>query len=239
MLKATDTNIDTDKVLEVLNGLEIVEEGAEGYILVENSKEVHEKLNALGVTSETINKYGDHETFCIITLAFTEGYANDFVEGKLQKDKWIEQKLTEVFEVEKFEKLGKENDHIFKALVFLGEASSKLSLARTILKNNVAVEQEKMEEMLKMQTWVHEFSQHLRSIEKDGENIVISGRIVGIVDGASFITRNKNVITVGKLGQSSKIRIFEASEFNENLAPRNAKITRFNESSKEYVHMQY
>lgn len=75
--------IDKNKVLDVLNGLEVVEEGSEGYILVENNKEVHEKLNALGVSSETINKYGDDETFCIIALAFTEGYAKDFRDGKL------------------------------------------------------------------------------------------------------------------------------------------------------------
>lgn len=75
--------IDKNKVLDVLNSLEVVEEGSEGYILVENSPEVHEKLNALGVASKTINKYGDEETFCIIALAFTEGYANEFVDGKL------------------------------------------------------------------------------------------------------------------------------------------------------------
>lgn len=75
--------IDKNKVLDVLNNLQIVEEGSEGYILVENNSEVHEKLNALGVSSEIINKYGDDETFCIIALAFTEGYANDFVDGKL------------------------------------------------------------------------------------------------------------------------------------------------------------
>lgn len=76
------------KVLDVLNGLDVVEEGSEGYILVENSPEVHEKLNALGVSSETINKYGDDETFCIITLAFTEKYANEFLNGKLV---WLSQ----------------------------------------------------------------------------------------------------------------------------------------------------
>lgn len=82
-------NTETKKqVLDVLNNLEIVEEGSEGYILVENSPEVHEKLNALGVSSETINKYGDDETFCIIALAFTEKYANEFLNGKLV---WLSQ----------------------------------------------------------------------------------------------------------------------------------------------------
>lgn len=76
------------QILDVLNNLEIVEEGSEGYILVENSPEVHEKLNALGVSSEIINKYGDDETFCIITLAFTEKYANEFLNGKLV---WLSQ----------------------------------------------------------------------------------------------------------------------------------------------------
>lgn len=78
-------------------------------------------------------------------------------------EEWAGRKLDELFEVERFKKLGKENDHVFQALVFLGEASQKLSIARTILKdNNVAVDLVKMKEMLDMQQWVHDFSQYLR-----------------------------------------------------------------------------
>lgn len=89
---------------------------------------------------------------------------NEYLQDEVE---WAGQKIDELFEVERFKKLNKENDYVFQALVFLGEASQKLSIARTILKdNNVAVDSEKMKEMLDMQTWVHDFSQYLRKGSK-------------------------------------------------------------------------
>lgn len=89
------------------------------------------------------------------------------LEDEAFEEKWAEEKLNELFEVERFKEQGKENDHVFQALVFLGKASHQLSIARTILKNNnVAVDPVKMKEMLDMQQWVHDFSQYLRSIEE-------------------------------------------------------------------------
>lgn len=86
---------------------------------------------------------------------------------EMQNEEWAERKLDELFEVGKFKSLGKENDHVFQALVFLGEASQKLSIARTILKdNNAVVNPLKMKEMLDMQQWVHDFSQYLREGSK-------------------------------------------------------------------------
>lgn len=77
--------MDRKKVLDVLNSLKVVEfnGGDEPYILVENSSSNREKLNAVGVSNEVIDKYGDEETFCILALAFSEGYANDYLDGKL------------------------------------------------------------------------------------------------------------------------------------------------------------
>ena len=77
--------IDKQAILNVLNGLEVIEQngGEDAYILVENNAANHEKLNAVGVPSETINKYGDDETFCILALAFNEGYANELEYSKL------------------------------------------------------------------------------------------------------------------------------------------------------------
>ena len=65
-------------VLDVLNKLDVVEEGSEGYILVANNDENRAKLNAVGVSNEIIDKYGDKETFCILSLALSEGYANHY-----------------------------------------------------------------------------------------------------------------------------------------------------------------
>ncbi len=70
-------------VLDVLNSLEVVETEGGDYsaILVDNSPENRAKLNAVGVTDEQINQYGDEETFCILSLAFHMGFANEVTEN--------------------------------------------------------------------------------------------------------------------------------------------------------------
>lgn len=69
------SKLNKKEVLEVLNSLDVIESsgGECAYVLVKNSKENHELLNEVGVSSETINKYGDEETFCILSLGFSEG----------------------------------------------------------------------------------------------------------------------------------------------------------------------
>lgn len=102
-------------VLDVLNSLEVLESngGEEAYILVENNKENREALNNVGVTTETINKYGDEETFCILALAFSEGYCDLYDGGKLIKfDKSIELKMNEKGSVILF----KHNEDVFLSL---------------------------------------------------------------------------------------------------------------------------
>jgi len=73
-------------VLDVLNSLEVIEQqgGEDSYILVANSPENREKLNAVGISTSKINAYGDNETFCILALAFGEGYADEYTNGKFQ-----------------------------------------------------------------------------------------------------------------------------------------------------------
>lgn len=78
------TKDEKQKVLDVLNDLEVVEQngGEDAYILVANNEENRKKLNKVGVSDKVINQYGDEETFCILTLAFSEGYADLFDKGK-------------------------------------------------------------------------------------------------------------------------------------------------------------
>lgn len=83
-------------VLDVLNNLEVFEEngGEDPYMLVENNEENSKALEEVGVSQETINKYGDEEDFCILALAFSEGYANWYEKGKLvYKDEEIANEL--------------------------------------------------------------------------------------------------------------------------------------------------
>ncbi|MGE7840642.1 hypothetical protein ACQKNX_07615 [Lysinibacillus sp. NPDC093712] len=66
--------VNKKEVINALNSLEVIESsgGDSAYVLVENNKENHEILNEVGISSETINKYGDEETFCILALGFSE-----------------------------------------------------------------------------------------------------------------------------------------------------------------------
>jgi len=65
-------------ILNVLNSLEVQEQGGgdDAYIQVNQTPETVARLMELGVSQDTISKYGDGETFCILALAFGEGYAN-------------------------------------------------------------------------------------------------------------------------------------------------------------------
>lgn len=66
------------RVLKVLNGLDVFEEngGEEAYMLVHYNEENRGVLNDVGITDETMLKYGDESSFCILSLAFIEGYCD-------------------------------------------------------------------------------------------------------------------------------------------------------------------
>lgn len=128
--------IEKQRVLDVLNSLEVLDQlgGEDAYILVDSNEETLKKLNDVGVSRETIYKYGDENGFCILALAFNENYATGIENEKLiyQEDdfeKWVTESENKMFEFEKFKRIGKENDFVFQTLVFMGEASQKMSLA--------------------------------------------------------------------------------------------------------------
>lgn len=77
--------MDKQAILDVLNSLEVVEQqgGEDAYILVSNNNENRTKLNAVGVLSDILGKYGDEEEFCILALALGEGYCDDYRNGQL------------------------------------------------------------------------------------------------------------------------------------------------------------
>lgn len=80
------------EILDVLNAEEVLEmqRGDDSYVLVSKTPELLGKLNELGVSTVTINKYGDDDTFCILAFAFNEGYADECEEigGKAVLMSW-------------------------------------------------------------------------------------------------------------------------------------------------------
>jgi len=79
--------MENQKVLDVLNSLEVVyEEGGDNAaLLVKSTVGNLSKLEEVGIGSKTALKYGDTEEkeFCKFALAVSEGYANDYENGKL------------------------------------------------------------------------------------------------------------------------------------------------------------
>lgn len=70
-------------------------------------------------------------------------------ERLLNVEEWAECRLNEVFEKENFEALGKENDRLFQALVFMQRASSEISKAYTIVKDIDGVGNEELEKVIR------------------------------------------------------------------------------------------
>ncbi|HEY8444690.1 MAG TPA: hypothetical protein VIK94_01025 [Bacilli bacterium] len=122
--------INAQKVLDVLNNLEVIEAngGDDPYLLVENNKKNRNKLNEVGINNETINLYGDDETFCILALAFNEGYADWYFNRKFFKS----QNDIEIYvdnERENKVVLFKSNEEYFLGLITNGETNRIIKLS--------------------------------------------------------------------------------------------------------------
>lgn len=74
-----------ERALNFLNQMEVIEinGGEEAYALVENNERNRNLLTEAGIPLDTALKYGDEETFCIIALACSEGYATWYTGEKL------------------------------------------------------------------------------------------------------------------------------------------------------------
>lgn len=72
-------------ILDVLNSLEVTDSqgGESAYAMVDNNEEVRQRLAVVGVDAETIRQYGDDESFCILALAYSEGYCDEYRNGQL------------------------------------------------------------------------------------------------------------------------------------------------------------
>ena len=81
------SNRSRKEIIQVLNQLPVIDEsgGDDAYVIVENNIENRAALEDVGVTHDIIARYSNpHDgTFCILTLAFSEGYADLYTGGQL------------------------------------------------------------------------------------------------------------------------------------------------------------
>lgn len=85
----------------------------------------------------------------------------------LESENWAEQKLNEVFEVDKFKAINKENNYIFQALSFMSEASQKLSIANTILKRDKTIVKntDVINQLSELQNALHDLKDYTRKFK--------------------------------------------------------------------------
>lgn len=124
--------MENQKILDVLNSLNVIEKqgGEDAYILIKNNGENQKLLNDVGVDSETINKYGDEEAFCALSLAFGEGYADLYIDGKFIKfDRSVEIDVED--KEDKTVLLFKQNEECFLAVVHNDGTVSKVKLTES------------------------------------------------------------------------------------------------------------
>lgn len=117
------------KILDILNSLSVIEKqgGEDAYILIQNNNENRKLLNDVGIDSETINKYGNEEAFCALVLAFGEGYADLYIDGKFIKfDRNIEIGVGDETVL-----LFKQNEECFLAIVHHDGTVSKIRLTKS------------------------------------------------------------------------------------------------------------
>lgn len=121
--------MENQKILDVLSTLSVIEEqgGEDAYMLIQNSNENQKLLNDVGVDSETTNKYGDGETFCVLALAFGEGYADFYLDGKFIKfDRSVEIDVEDEVVL-----LFKQNEEYFLVIIHHGGTISKVKLTES------------------------------------------------------------------------------------------------------------
>lgn len=89
-----------------------------------------------------------------------------------QSEAWGQQRLDEKFQKQQFIEIGKEDDYCFQVLVFLGEASGKLSLARTIANREKGrcINAESVTRLDDLQKELHRLVDDLRATKTGGGN---------------------------------------------------------------------
>lgn len=107
----------------------------------------------------------DRVTIGIPKFLFNEYFKPIFTDF----DQWVDTVEERMFMTAKFKELGKENDLIFQALTFTGEASQKLSIATTILARDAYVSDAMKTSLKDLQQQLHDFSELLRTVPRVDE----------------------------------------------------------------------
>ncbi|AGB62759.1 hypothetical protein [Bacillus phage phiAGATE] len=82
---------------------------------------------------------------------------------------WVNEVAEDVFQTDKFKALGRENDYVYQALAFLGEASHSMSLAATVLRNESSVPKDLKKKIKNYQQAFWELQDQLRECSKDNQ----------------------------------------------------------------------
>jgi len=71
--------------------------------------------------------------------------------------------------LENLKKIGKEDDYVFQALAYMGDASSKMSWANTVLELVEEVPEQLKRDIKKVHSGIYDMQEKLREYKKDEE----------------------------------------------------------------------
>ncbi|AHJ87510.1 hypothetical protein Bp8pC_079 [Bacillus phage Bp8p-C] len=78
-------------------------------------------------------------------------------------EEWLHEVGYEMFRTEEFKAIGKENDYVFQALAFMGEASKNLSLATTVLSEEDSISADDKARIKAIQRYISSVQEKIRS----------------------------------------------------------------------------
>ncbi|WNO29858.1 hypothetical protein [Bacillus phage SDFMU_Pbc] len=82
---------------------------------------------------------------------------------------WLKEKKRVIFQTEAFRALGREDDYVYQALAFLGEASHNMAIASTVLRNESSVPKDLKKKIKNYQQAFWELEDQLREYSKDNQ----------------------------------------------------------------------
>lgn len=80
-------------------------------------------------------------------------------------ERWVDEPEAELFEIENFKRIGKEDDYIFQVLAFMGEASQQMALAFTLTNSIENFPGELTKEFRDIATKYHDLQYKVRDLK--------------------------------------------------------------------------
>lgn len=156
-------------------------------------------------------------------------------EQKKEFDKWAREREAEMFEVDKFKRIGKEHDYYFQILCFMQTASQKMSLAFTLTDMLDDFPKELEKEFREIAGKYHDLQDKVRKLKQEEEREYVKYPkcdgvglpnifYVKCVEDITAMTARKVVAWEVKKGEEFKVGLFEKTQEYFTTDSRNREV---------------